>query len=303
MKMLNKLIVVSLVAAGIIGLSCPSSATEMGEIQLHGFVSQGFLKSTSHNYLGNSHDGSLEFNEIGVNFTLPVSDELRFGFQLFSRDLGDIGNNLLTVDWAFIDYQLKDEFGIRLGKIKTPFGLYNRQRDADMLRTPVLLNQSVYQEDIRDFIVAFQGTSIYGTLKTERFGYLEYEVFGGNCESDMNPYLSMNMSRLAGGMLMWNSPVPGLRCGGSTFRGEGSADMMGFSFDVSIDGANVLYLSQEVGNFLFSTEYFTNKGEFTSDVLGTFPINFLGFYGIAGYQVMDWLEVAVSYSEHYQDAD
>ncbi len=68
-------------------------AFEQEDFVIHGFVSQGYLKSTDNNYLGKSKNGSYEFNEIGLNIALPIADALRFGIQLFSRDLGDEGNN------------------------------------------------------------------------------------------------------------------------------------------------------------------------------------------------------------------
>ena len=105
--------------AGIIGN--PSFGFESEDISMHGFVSQGYLRSSDNNYLGNSKDGSFEFNEIGVNFAIPVSDSLQFGIQFFSRDLGETGNNELIVDWALLDYNYRAWLGFRAGKIKLPF--------------------------------------------------------------------------------------------------------------------------------------------------------------------------------------
>ena len=52
-------------------------------IDIHGFVSQGFLYSSANNYLARSADGSFEMTEVGVNFTVTLTDQLRAGMQLF----------------------------------------------------------------------------------------------------------------------------------------------------------------------------------------------------------------------------
>ena len=65
-------------------------------------MSQGYFKSNDNNFLGKSKEGSFEYNEVGLSFALPISDELRFGMQLFSRDIGEYGNNDFNVDWANI---------------------------------------------------------------------------------------------------------------------------------------------------------------------------------------------------------
>ena len=71
--------------------AAPASAVEVGEpgqaltVSVHGFVSQGFILSSRYNYLAKSKQGSAEFSEIGLNFTVPVTEKLRVGMQLFSR--------------------------------------------------------------------------------------------------------------------------------------------------------------------------------------------------------------------------
>jgi hypothetical protein len=62
------------------------------ELHVHAFVSQGFLKSTDNDFLADSSRGSFEFFEAGLNVSRAMSDQLRLGMQLFSRDLGPNGD-------------------------------------------------------------------------------------------------------------------------------------------------------------------------------------------------------------------
>ena len=134
-----------LVAVGLVALTLlagPAQAQE--EVEIHGFVSQGYLKGTGNNYLAKTKHGTWEFAEIGINFGTNVSDEMRVGLQLFARDLGDLGNFNFEFDWGFADYTWLDEMSFRMGRIKMPYGLYGEYRDLDMVRPGVLMPQSVY---------------------------------------------------------------------------------------------------------------------------------------------------------------
>lgn len=60
-------------------------AQEANKVDIHGFVSQGFIYSTGNNFMADStEDGSFEFNELGINFATNVEEDIRVGMQLFS---------------------------------------------------------------------------------------------------------------------------------------------------------------------------------------------------------------------------
>ena len=47
----------------------PAGAAEIAGIDIHGFISQGYLQSTDNNYLANTDKGTFEFNEAAINFS------------------------------------------------------------------------------------------------------------------------------------------------------------------------------------------------------------------------------------------
>ena len=114
-------------------------AFDLKALEVHGFVSQGYLRSTDNNYLAKTEDGTTEFNDVAINVSTTLTDKLRVGCQFLARDLGDAGNNKVVLDWGYGDYHFRDEIGIRIGKVKRPMGFYNEGRDVDILRTWVLL--------------------------------------------------------------------------------------------------------------------------------------------------------------------
>lgn len=154
------------------------------DLIIHGLVSQGYLKSSDNNYMTLSEGGSSEYSEFVINFQKQMDDKLRLGLQLMSRDLGKEGNNEVKVDWGYGDYKFNDRWGLRLGRVKVPFGFYNKGRDIDMLRTTVLLPATIYMEDYRQFLTAFNGGSVYANLPAGK-GDFEFEfAYGG---SDLDP--------------------------------------------------------------------------------------------------------------------
>src|SRR5512136_2771125 len=100
----------------LVGMSWNVSALELSKLQIHGFASQGYLRSNHYDYLdAETEKGTVEFNEFGLNVTSNLTDRLHLGIQLLARDLGISGNDAVTIDWAFGDYRYRNWFGLRVG--------------------------------------------------------------------------------------------------------------------------------------------------------------------------------------------
>lgn len=198
-----------------------ASPSDPWAVQVHAFVSQGYIKTTDNNYLAKSEGrGSTEFAEAGINVTKAIGDRLRLGVQLFTRDLGPIGNYDAKFDWFYLDYRLADYLGFRAGRVKIPFGLYNEISDIDAARVTILMPQSVYGTRNRDYLLAQTGAELYGYLPVGAAGALDYRLYGGTIYVDVSPRATVtvqdiNIPYVAGGRLMWETPLPGLRVGGS----------------------------------------------------------------------------------------
>jgi hypothetical protein len=256
------------------------------KIQLNGFISQGYIYSTHNDFIPQaSEDGSFEFNEIGLNFSVDVNKKLKLGFQLLARDFGNIGNHRIELDWGFADYRFANAFGIRVGKIKTPLGLFNEVRSTDPLFPTVLLPQSIYDETFRPVFVSYNGIGAYGKLDIG-IGILNYHLFAGGVNHPGDtPYLwqiqnavnrglaaagmsisplEMETQFLGGGRLMWHTPLKGLRLGGSYVylktRYHGLLSIP-FAAPITVFGSmkvsKFFLLSGEwtLGNFTLSAEY------------------------------------------------
>jgi hypothetical protein len=203
----------------------PALAAEIGEegsllsVDVHAFASQGFILTTGNNYLANdTTHGSFQLSEVGINFTKAVTDKLGVGVQLFAQDLGVAGNYNAKVDWFYIDFRQADWLGFRAGRVKIPFGLYNEFNDIDSGRVPILLPQSVYPLQARQFLFAQTGFELYGFARARSVGAVDYRLYGGTIFLDpallvppgSSTQLAFNVPYVAGGRLLWETPIDGL---------------------------------------------------------------------------------------------
>jgi hypothetical protein len=235
----------------LIAVAAPNiGAFDLGDIEIHGFVSSTGTKTTDNEvYTLNSTDGDLKWVEAGINFNVEPVEGLRIGMQLYSRTLGRQGDGHVVIDWATGDYRWKDWLGFRIGKNKLTYGLYNTTRDADMTRPNILLPQSIYSENLRDLVNAYLGGEVYGSVPLGSSSDLEYQVFYGT--QDINntfivrrfmergaaaganflPFpldevtynidsIRADMEYVLGGALRWHTPLDGLLFGATYQQSE-----------------------------------------------------------------------------------
>ena len=207
------------------------------DINIHGFFSQGYLKSDRDDFIAETSKGSFQFNEAGLMFSTDLNDQLHIGMQFFARRLGNLGNDSLMLDWVFADYRWQDWMGFRIGKMKTPFGLYNEIRDIDMLRTSIILPQSVYFESWREAFFSCKGLGVYGELLLDKMGRISYQLLGGEATVPTDGGIAHYIERHGYGdiekfedlnsivaNLVWNTPVNGLKFGGTYIKSGLNAD-------------------------------------------------------------------------------
>jgi hypothetical protein len=90
--------------------SYPSHAQEFKvwdrAVQVHGFFSQGFMKTDENNWLTmNTRQGSGAMTEMGLNISSQLTDRFRVGAQVYDRNLGQLGQWQPSLDWAVADYR------------------------------------------------------------------------------------------------------------------------------------------------------------------------------------------------------
>ena len=298
--------------------------------EMHAFVSQGFMKTTKNNYLAKSQRGSFEFSEVGLNLTERLTDDLRLGVQLFTYDLGPLGNYRTQFDWYYLDYKFRDWFGIRVGRTKIPFGLYNDSSDIDAARIPILLPQSIYPIDHRDYLLAQTGGEIYGNVGLGSLGSLEYRGYGGTITlqtpASTTPGITetnLTVPYIYGGRALWSSPVEGLTLGASyqalriDWDYQVAAPLIpplqmagllpaGFSGTLPVQFLIKFWIASleyQTGDFTVSSEYSRWIASFVSDAPKLLPGHVVNerYYAMASYRVTPWFTPSVYYSVYFPD--
>lgn len=301
----------------------------LSDVSIHGFISQGYLKTDKNNYFAETEDGSFEFNEMGINFTTEPVDKLRIGVQFLATDLGIKGNDEILVDWAIADYRWQDWLGLRVGQNKGVVCFYNATRDLDMLRTNILLPQSVYSDLFRDTFSRAKGVEFYGRFLLGPAGIIAYETgFGlpyfsedtGTAYAFTEAFklLDLEVSSVEAEIspaiaLTWYTPLEGFRMKSGWFGGKNLV----ISGSLNSPAAKLINLTKfeyrsDFEGYFVSMEYqdesFSIVGEFlTSEITGEWdlgegfedraPVRYQGWYIAFNYDFSSFFKAGVCYSE------
>jgi hypothetical protein len=157
------------------------------KLQVHGFMTQGYFLTSDNAVLGASDNdhGSLDFHEIGLNASYQFSNDISFRAQGLFRKMGH--DEQTRIDYAVLDWRVGvwdgGEWGIRLGRVKNPMGLYNETRDVAFTRPSVFLPQGIYYDRSRSLVHSTDGGQLYANLQTD-IGFFGFKGNIGRAEND-----------------------------------------------------------------------------------------------------------------------
>ena len=173
-------ITVTILLAGAV----PAAAQSIGnqDIQIHGFATQSFVASNNNNYLGmDTRSFSPSWTEAAININDEITDKLRVGIQLHYTREGNFGGDNASIDWALGDYKFNQYLGLRAGKVKMRWGLFNDTQDYDpgylwsLLPSPSM-GSTIALQISREMVSRYYGRLPLGL----RLGKLVYSgYFGG----------------------------------------------------------------------------------------------------------------------------
>jgi hypothetical protein len=297
------------------------------DFQVHGFATQGYVITNGNNWLTmyDNGGGSGEYTDFGANVSVPITDKLRAGAQLYDRNLGSLGKWHPQLDWGYLTYRPKPWAGIRLGKVKTVMGLYNDTQDLDFLHVFALMPQSVYPTDLRQSTIAHLGGDLFGDIDLKHhLGALSYTAYAGERSDGLYGGYSYFLDNLLaakitkygglqyGGDLRWQTPVKGVLIGASrqnediTGDGKwpgffgGTAPTQPYHEQSVQDWENQYYARYSHSNYEFDFEW--RRYWRLQDVVNNSLIvgsDIRGWYVSGTYQLTKRVAVG-SYYSHYQ---
>lgn len=154
-------------ACMVLQLPVVSVASEAFHPEIHGALAQGYSYSSGNNYYGNSSSGSAELAEVAVNARATLTPSLLLSAQVMARRAGGAADGSMELDFAQLDYRVMERpsgtWGVRIGRLKNPYGFFNVTRDVVFSRDAITLPSSVYYDGdgLRNFFFATEGAQLY----------------------------------------------------------------------------------------------------------------------------------------------
>ncbi len=167
----------------LLPVTCVLALEPARDVQVHGFLTQGYFLTSTNKLFGNSdHGGSLKFTEIGINGSWELTPQLRIAAQLLSRRAGKGSDGEIDLDFGLLDYTAlanpRAKAGIRVGRIRLPYGgFWNDARDVAFARPSILLPQSIYPDVIRSTQISGDGGEVYASA-FNAWGDLHLQLVG-----------------------------------------------------------------------------------------------------------------------------
>jgi len=292
-------------------------------IDVHGSLQQGFSLTDENNVLTmDTTSGSGAMTDAAINATSNLTRKLRAGAQLYLRNIGELGNGHLEVDWAFADFKFHPAIGVRGGKMKTVLGLYTDTQDMEFLYTWALLPQGTYPLDLRSVTIAHIGGDVYGAIPLAKAGSLAYTGYYGILQDDNEGgyryglqdgginFRSGVESKGGGFDARWTAPVNGLMAGYSFNQTQLDAKLVYKPVNLPVSVNFVAHTSpwrrQSVyGDYQASHLHLSSEwrhelqySQVTPAIFATSPIHSESWFAAASYRASKYLEVG-SYYSHY----
>lgn len=290
-----------------------------GDFQVHGFLTQAYVKTTENSFFGDSQDGSWDFRELGINSSYRFAPRIFASAQLLSRDAGEMYDGSLDLDYAQIDTTLysadTDRIGIILGRFKNPFGLYNDTRDVAATRPGIFMPQSIYWDRVRNMVLSNDGAQLFGDLQVDSHRF-SLRLISGRTPIDENveksyfspqldPELQQDGLTLGGRLLYeWDGGRFNLAYSSASLQLDAETNALPDGL-VDID-YRVLSAQYNGGNWNLTVEYMQEPMNYSGfgGLLDIADTTLDGYYLQATYRLRDDLELIARYEEsHYDKQD
>jgi hypothetical protein len=200
-----------------------AGAQNLGQyVSINGFGTWAYGSSDGNYYLFSGPDGEYENMSAALTFigkpyedvTIFVQPNFEYSHEDFEVELG----------FAFVDWEITENFHLRAGRVRHPFGIYTEIFDVGTLRPFLNLPSAMYAG--KTVARAYNGLGINGkTFFGDAWG-LEYDLYGGQIDlksvlpGAAGGMLEDSVRNTFGGRLILMTPVQGLRFGVSAYSGE-----------------------------------------------------------------------------------
>jgi predicted porin len=219
--------------AGLVGTVAAAAAQETPSLAIHGFGGWAYGKTNNNAYLGGLPDGDYRTSSLAFNVQSSPIEHLRITTQVEWQE--DEHGSAVGLDYAFAEWFFSDALKFRAGQIKQPFGISTEVFRVGTLRPFFDLPQAVYGEVGLTGGKAIKGVSLTGTAGLGPRWTISYDVYGGGVDQEefvlpesflrgararVSTEFELESTRdVVGAHVVLETPVRGLRVGGSAYTG------------------------------------------------------------------------------------
>ncbi|MES9993530.1 MAG: TonB-dependent receptor [Candidatus Thiodiazotropha sp.] len=289
-----------------------------GMFQMHGFLTQAYVKTTDNHFFGDSDDGSFEFHELGINASYRFTPRMMASAQLLSRKAGEMYDGSPDLDFAQLDYTLHsdqdDRIGLIVGRSKNSFGFYNDTRDVAATRPGIFMPQAIYWDRVRNMVLSSDGGQLHVEHQHQNHLF-ELRLIGGKTPIDENvensyldpafgPKMEQDGITLGGRLLYeWDGGRFRLALSGASLTIDAETSLLPPG-EIEID-YRVLSAQYNKGPWSFTLEYMDQPIDYAgfSDLLDIADTTVDGFYLQGNYRLHEDWEFFARYEESHYDED
>ncbi|MGH1366614.1 MAG: hypothetical protein ACRBF0_23845 [Calditrichia bacterium] len=284
-------------------ISLNPSATCQNQFNINGYFSQAFAASNGNQILGIPSNGTTNYRNAALLFSFKADEKLAAHLQFRHRLYGNSPlsklEKTIQFDWGFLRYSLRDNLSIKFGRVLLPLGIYNEIRDVGILLPFFQAPFTPYSEG--NFTAkAFDGAmlsysnALPGNWSAEsdfyfgQFSWIEWFRYRDPFTNSIADFTrNISFRKALGSRLFLNSPLEGVRFGGSVVHGNilyiqpGRSNINGKG-----EGLTLALLSADL-----TRETYYLRSEFTA--LESTNAKIKGFYIQGGIQLHEaiWLNV------------
>lgn len=284
-----------------------SATGPLSKLQIHGFLTQAYAdaKFTTGGFnsptqdeivIGIPEDGTTDYRTLALQFRYNITPKDRMIVQLSSRALGSspiaVVEDEVELDWAFYERRFGKSSYVKVGRIQTPFGIFNEIRDVGTLLPFYRPPFSFYREG------SFTSETVDGVMAGHTFAAnsawnISVDAFAGGWDmvefappglSDIQVPALVARANDAIGVHAWlGTPISGLRFG----AGFQTYDVSGGILELPGTSPNwqdwLVSLDAVFEKWIFRTEFRNLRPTVTSLLPTTFNADIDNLYAQLGF--------------------
>ncbi|MDD5222979.1 MAG: hypothetical protein PHE84_03240 [bacterium] len=270
------------------------------DTQAHGFGGWAYGWTNGNKYLIGDEDGSYTNSYFALNLSASPYEKLTANVQTIWQTSDE--GVATDLDYGFAEWAFTEWLKLRIGKVKSPFGIYTETWDVGTLRPFYTLPPGFYGTPGAIATKAYYGLGLTGTRDLGSSWGLQYDLYGGKMDfpemttvdptTMTNRQIIMNLKNAAGARITVQTPLDGLSAGVSSVAGDETASSVGNQNLLNMSGWHILlcgsleYLRDPV---LFRAEYGRMR------MINGEDINYDTFYVEGAYKFLDHIQAAVRY--------